>query len=147
MAGRRLSWVLKLWYLKEAHIRPTIPKHQKVWAFFEKMTAKKALQTLISTPPLYQLGKDKLLLLVIKWIWYSHVSVNSECQSHLLNLIFQITSSSLHHQEPNSTTTQLILNLNFQVWGVRPMLRYGGLKGPPCYMTVLGPNKAYLCWY
>ena len=51
LAGRRMCWVLKLWYLEEAQILPTIPNIQKVWAFFEKIAAQKALQPLISTPP------------------------------------------------------------------------------------------------
>ena len=46
------SFVLKLWYLEEAHIPPTIPKNHKVRAFSEKMAAQKATQTLIYTPPL-----------------------------------------------------------------------------------------------
>ena len=51
LEGRRLSWVLKLWYLEKAYIPPTIPKIKKVLAFFEKMVAQKASQTLISMPP------------------------------------------------------------------------------------------------
>ena len=65
LAGETLSWVLKLWYLEEAHIPPTIPKNHKVWAFSQKMAAQKASQTLISTTttPILQfflyLGKVK----------------------------------------------------------------------------------------
>ena len=50
LTGKTLSWVLKLWYFEEAHIPPTIPKNQKVWAIFEKMATRKASQTLMSTP-------------------------------------------------------------------------------------------------
>ena len=49
--GRSLSWVLKLWDLKEAHIPPKISKNQNVWAFLKKMTAQKASQSLMSTSP------------------------------------------------------------------------------------------------
>ena len=42
LVGRRLSWVLKLWHLTEAHIPPKISKNQKVWAFSEKMVTQKA---------------------------------------------------------------------------------------------------------
>ena len=42
LVERRLSWVLKLWYLTEAHTPPTISKNQKVGAFSEKMVTQKA---------------------------------------------------------------------------------------------------------
>ena len=50
---RSLSWVLKLWDIKEAHIPPTISKNQNVSAFSEKMTAQKASQSLMSTSPYF----------------------------------------------------------------------------------------------
>ena len=31
-----------------------------------------------------------------------------------------------------------------KVWNVGPTLRYGGYQGPPRYIAVVGPNKAYL---
>ena len=67
VAARRLSWVLKLWYLEEAHIPPTIPKNHKVRAFSEKMAAQKATQTLIYTPPLWRLYKLNTLDLSLVW--------------------------------------------------------------------------------
>ena len=62
--GRKLSWVLKLWHLTEAHIPPTISKNQKVWAFLKKIVTQKASQTLISTPPLVRILSEIG--------WYSH---------------------------------------------------------------------------
>ena len=58
-------------------------------------------------------------------------------------------------------TSRRYLTNKFEIffWGVPPFwpfnpyglldqrLGKGGLKGPPRYMAVLGPNKAYQCYY
>ena len=44
LEGRKLSWVLKLWHIREAHIPPAISKNQNVWAFLKIMTGQKASQ-------------------------------------------------------------------------------------------------------
>ena len=53
LARRRLSWVLKLRRIKEAHIPSTTLKDQNVRVFLIKMTIQKASQSVISTFPFY----------------------------------------------------------------------------------------------
>ena len=48
--GKTLSWVLKLWYLEEAHIPPTKPKLKKFENFLKKCQLKRLHKPLYHAP-------------------------------------------------------------------------------------------------